>query len=79
MRDGEKRNAVKLDALEARVGVEYRIEEQVTALVGNQPDHHAPQEATNSSSPVHMLCRILLSSYRGVYRHERRNHHETEQ
>ncbi len=62
MRDGEKRNAMKLDALDARVGVEYHIEEQMTALVGNQPDHHATQEATDCSSPVHMSWRLLLSS-----------------
>ena len=53
---------LKLDALDARVGVEDHIEEQMAALVGNQPDHNATQEATDCSSPIHMSWRFLLSS-----------------
>ena len=62
MRDREERNAVKLDPLDARVRIEDHVEEQMTALVGNQPDRNAPQEATDCSSPIHMSWRFLLSS-----------------
>ena len=37
----------------ARVGVEDDVEEQMAAFVGREPDHHATQEATDCSSPIH--------------------------
>ena len=62
MRDREERNAVKLDALDPRVGVEDHVEEEMAALVGSQPDRNAPQELTDRSSPIHTLWGLVLSS-----------------
>ena len=54
MRDRKEGNAVKLHPLDARLGVEDHVEEQVAALVSNQPDHKTTHEPTDCSSPIHI-------------------------
>ena len=62
MRDGKERNALELDPLDARVGVEDHVEEEVATLVGKESDHHATHEATDCSSPIHTRWWLLLLS-----------------
>ena len=79
MSDREERNPVKLHPLDPRLGVEDDVEEQMTALMGSQPDHDATQESTDCSSPIHRSWGLVLSSLRGACREIRRNHHKAQQ
>ena len=44
VRDGEERDAVKRHLLEARLGVEDAVKQEVAALVGAEPDRRTEQE-----------------------------------
>ena len=79
MRDGEERNAVKLDALDSRVGVEDHVEEQMTALVGGEPDQMPPRNPLTAA--VRFTGRGVSSCRACAERggEIRRNHHKAQQ
>ena len=59
MGDREERNAVKRDALDAGIGVEDPVEEQMAAFVGRQPDRGAAQETTRPQQSDAHSCSEL--------------------
>ena len=78
MRDREERDAVKVDALDARVGVEDDVEEQVTGLVGSQPHERARHEATDCSSSIHtVVWLVAVELATGAGDAQRCNHQRT--
>lgn len=63
MRDGEERDAMKLDTFYGGVGVEDRIEEKVATLMRTQPDHRTGNKSGDRSSLIHTLSGIILLSF----------------
>jgi hypothetical protein len=80
MGDREEGNAVVLDALDAGIGVEHDVEEEVAALVRGQPDRSAREELSDGrSSPIHTVCGFLLLSLGGGGRWDERNRNQPQQ
>ena len=51
MRDGKERDAVKVDAFDARVGVEDHVEEQVPGFVRGEADQRRRRGTSTIASP----------------------------
>ena len=79
MRDGEERDAVKLDALDSRLGVENHIEEHVPTRVRAETHRDSAEEPTDRSGTIHRAYRFLCLSSRQLSLREERNHNQTRQ